>query len=300
MKIAVLLVAHGTVENLEDLPEFLKTIRRGREPSPELVSEMRERYDAIWPSPLLSITRSVAAKLEARTGIPVRVAMRLWKPFPKDVLAQMASAGIDRVIVLPLAQFSTHVYADAVKADLEMLVREGARPMQLVPIGPWGRTPALIEAQSARIREVLQPLPPATREKTGLVLTAHSLPSSVIAAGDPYEQEFLGAVEDIKAKIATLAWHVRHAYQSQGAGGGEWLGPDLRTVMEAARGAAFLRMVVAPIGFLADHLEILYDLDIEAKTRAEGMGLELTRTRSLNDDDDFIDVLEGLVRPHLS
>jgi ferrochelatase len=299
MKAAVLLVAHGTVENLSDLPAFLRNVRRGREPSEELVAEMRERYEAIWPSPLLAITRSVATKLEARLGFPVRAAMRLWKPFPKDALEQMATAGIDRVIVLPLAQFSTHVYVDAVKRDLEALVRDGGRPMEIAAVGPWGRTPALLDAQAARIRAVLQPLPPASREKTGLVLTAHSLPSSVIAAGDPYEKEFLAAVEELKPRIADVAWHVRHAYQSQGADGGDWLGPDLRTAMEAARLAAFVRVVVAPIGFLADHLEILYDLDIEARARATGLGLELQRTESLNDSEDFIDVLEGLVRPHI-
>ncbi len=301
MTLAVLLVAHGTVESLDDLPAFLKNVRRGKDAPDDLLKEMRFRYEAIGgKSPLLAITRSLASKLEARLGVPVRAAMRLWKPYPRDVLAQMSNAGIERVVVLPLAQFSTHVYIEAVERDLAELVREGARNMELLPIGPWGQTPALLDAQAARIRAVLQPLPPASREKTGLVLTAHSLPTSVIAAGDPYEKEFLASVEGIKQRVAMVAWHVRHAYQSQGAGGGEWLGPDVRTVMEAARGAAFVRVVVAPIGFLADHLEILYDLDIEAKDRATGLGLQLSRTESLNDADDFLDVLEGLVRPHVS
>jgi ferrochelatase len=301
MTVAVLLVAHGTVESTDDLPAFLKNVRRGNDAPDDLVQQMRYRYEKIGgKSPLLEITRSVAAKLEARLGLPVRAAMRLWKPYPRDVLAQMSNAGIERVIVLPLAQFSTHVYVEAVRHDLAELVSEGARNMELVPIGPWGQTPALLDAQAARIRAVLQPLPAASREKTGLVLSAHSLPSSVIAAGDPYEKEFLASALGIKQRISMVAWHVRHAYQSQGVGGGEWLGPDLRSVMEAARGAAFVRVVVAPIGFLADHLEILYDIDIEAKERATGLGLELSRTESLNDADDFIQVLEGLVRPHVS
>jgi ferrochelatase len=130
MKTAVLLVAHGTVESVEDLPAFLKNVRRGRDAPPELVAEMTKRYQAIGgQSPLLRITQSVATKLEARLGIPVRACMRLWSPYPKDLLAQMSSAGIERIIVLPLAQFSTHVYVEAVKKDLAELVREGGRQM---------------------------------------------------------------------------------------------------------------------------------------------------------------------------
>src|SRR5438094_927907 len=107
MKTAVLLVAHGTVENTDDLPAFLKNVRRGREASSELVAEMTKRYQAIGgQSPLLRITRSVASKLEAKLGIPVRASMRLWSPYPRDFLAQMSTAGIERVVVLPLAQFS--------------------------------------------------------------------------------------------------------------------------------------------------------------------------------------------------
>lgn len=300
MKTAVLLVAHGTVEDVRDLPAFLKNVRRGREAPPELVAEMNKRYAAIGgSSPLLAITRSVAAKLEARTGLPVRAAMRLWAPYPRDVLAQMQSAGIERVVVLALAQFSTHVYVEAVKKDLAQLVRDGGRQMEIVAIEAWGSDPALLDAQAQRIRDVLQPLPPATREKTGLVLTAHSLPKHVIDAGDPYEKEFLAAVEGIKQRIANLAWHVRHAFQSAGADGGDWLGPDLDATIDAAKGAAFARLAIAPVGFLADHLEILYDIDIEAKTYASVLGIELVRTESLNDADDFIDVLVGLVRPYI-
>jgi protoporphyrin/coproporphyrin ferrochelatase len=285
MKSAVLLVAHGTVSDLSELPAFLRVIRRGKDPSPELIAEMRRRYEAIGQSPLLSITASVAKKLEARVKMPVRVAMRLWKPFVRDVLRDLMSDGIERVIVLPLAQYSTHVYGDAAKKTLGELVREGGRNIMLECVKPWGSKEKLLDAFAKRIA-----LPEP--DKTLVVFTAHSLPKSVIDAGDPYEKEFLASVKALRDRIS--APHAMHAFQSQGADGGDWLGPDLKSAIEVARENEFSKMLIAPIGFLADHLEILYDIDIEARALAKGIAL--SRTESLNDSDDFISVLEDLIR----
>jgi ferrochelatase len=296
MKRAVLLVAHGSPDDLADMPAFLRNVRRGRDAPESLVLEMRKRYEAIGgSSPLLSITRSVAKKLEARVRVPVRVGMRLWRPYARDVLAELARDGIERVVVLALAQHSTHVYNDAVRKARDELVREGGKNVELEPIDAWGRTPALLDAQAKRIREKMAPLSEAERNETLLVLTAHSLPRSVIAAGDPYEREFVASAMAVRERVADLAPHAMHAYQSQGEGG-DWLGPDLVCTLDIAKARGFRRLIVAPIGFLADHLEVLYDIDIEMKARAEQRSLDLVRTPSLNDADDFIDVLAGLVR----
>lgn len=268
---ATLLVAHGTVEDIADIPAFLKNVRRGRDASPELVREMTHRYRAIGKSPLLDITRSVAKKLEARTKIPTRVAMRLWKPTIADVLSEIDA---DEITVLSLAQHSAHVYEAAVKRD--------AGTKKIRGVGNWGSHPKLLDAFAKRIRAIMTP-------ESLLVLTAHSLPTSVIASGDPYEKEFLASVEGIRARVGKATY----AFQSQGADGGDWLGP---TLQETIANANERRVVVAPIGFLADHLEILYDIDIEARALAKERGIELLRTQSLNDDEDFIDVLEELVR----
>jgi len=283
MKRAIVLVAHGTIESTDDLPEFLRAIRHGRDAPPELLEEMRRRYDAIGRSPLLDITRSLAKKLENRTKTAVFVAMRLSKPWLADVLAEVARK-FDRAFVLPLAQYSTHVYAEAARAS------RGSLAIEVADL--WGRTPALLDAYAHRVREAMAAM---DKEKTLLVLTAHSLPKSVIDAGDPYEREFLASAAGVIERVNDVAPNATHAYQSAGAGGGplrtEWLGPDLDDVL---RNANAERVVVCPIGFLADHLETLYDIDIAAKNTAKSLKIELFRTPSLNDSDDFVEVLAGL------
>ena len=296
MNEAVLLVAHGTVDDLADLPAFLRNIRRGHEASPELVAELRRRYEAIGgSSPLLGITRSLAGKLEARLGVPVRMAMRLWSPYPKDVLAELAA---ERVVVLALAQHSAAVYLDAVK--------EAATPgTELVGVPDWGRAPALVDAFASRVRDAVRGWSDEERRETALVLSAHSLPRSIVDAGDSYEREARGAADAVAAKVRDVLPDARVAFQSQGLATGPggkpvaWLGPDLPSTFDAVVKDGKRRVLVAPIGFLADHVEVLYDLDLEAKAQAEERGLQFFRTASLNDDDAFVSVLEGLVRPRL-
>lgn len=296
MKEAVLLIAHGTVDDLGDLPAFLRNIRRGHDAGAELVAELRRRYEAIGgSSPLLEITRSVTAKLEAQLGAPVRMAMRLWKPYPKDVLAELSA---ERVVVLALAQHSASVYLDAVK--------EAAPPgTELVGVPNWGREPALIDLFAAKVRHAVRAWSDAEREDTALVLSAHSLPQFIVDAGDSYEDEARAAAEAVAEKVRDVLPDARIAFQSQGMSTGPrgkpvvWLGPDLPTVFDAVARDAKHRVLVAPIGFLADHVEVLYDLDLEAKAQADARGLRLFRTASLNDDDGFVSVLANLVRPHL-
>jgi ferrochelatase len=296
MKEAVLLIAHGTVDDLADLPAFVRNIRRGHEPSPELVAELRRRYEAIGgSSPLLGITRSVTAKLEARLGVPVRMAMRLWRPYPKDVLAEL---GADRVVVLALAQHSASVYVEAVK--------EVAPPgTEIVAVPNWGQDPALVEAFAEKVRGAVRSWSDAERNDTALVLSAHSLPKAIVDAGDPYEREARGAADAVAARVRDVLPDARIAFQSQGMSTGPggrpvvWLGPDLPATFDAIAAEGRHRVLVAPIGFLADHVEVLYDLDIEAKAQAEARGLRLFRTESLNDDDAFVSVLAGLVHPLL-
>jgi len=296
MREAVLLIAHGTVDDLADLPAFLRNIRRGHEASPELVAELRRRYDAIGgSSPLLGITRSVTAKLEARLGVPVRMAMRLWKPYPKDVLAEL---GAERVVVLALAQHSASVYVDAVTA----VAPPGT---EIVGVPNWGQEPDLVAAFAEKVRDAVHTWSEDERRETVLVLSAHSLPVAIIDAGDPYEREACAAADAVAARVRDVLADVRIAFQSQGMSTGPggrpvaWLGPDLPATFDAIAKEGKRRVLVAPIGFLVDHVEVLYDLDLEAKALAEARGLAFFRTESLNDDDAFVSVLAGLVGPHL-
>jgi ferrochelatase len=292
MREAVLLVAHGTIDDLDDLPAFLANIRRGRPAPPELGAELRRRYEAIGGrSPLNAINREVARKLEARIGVPVRLANRLWRPYTKDVLEEIAKTGIERVAVVPLAQHSAHVYA----AD----ARAAGVSIELACAENWGRSDALCRAFAKRILDALASAGDDAR--TTVLMTAHSLPRAVVAAGDPYEREVRAASQIIEAMVHEHR-DVRCAlaFQSQGFGGGEWLGPDVKSALDecAARGDRLV--VAAPVGFLADHVEILYDMHVEARAMAEERRMKLEVTASLNDADDFIEVLAQVARPLLS
>jgi ferrochelatase len=301
LKTAVVLIGHGTVDDLDDLPPFLTAIRRGHPAPPALIAEVRRRYEAIGgKSPLTSICRDVAARLEARVGVPVRIAMRLWKPYPKDVLSELLHEGVERVVVVPLAQHSAHVYAEAVETAARELALEGRGSLQVTSAQNWGREPALTRAFAGEIRRALAETPEPMRETTLILMTAHSLPLAVIRGGDRYEDEVRASAGAISAELGPKVPAIAVAFQSQGMGGGEWLGPDLPTSLDAARAAGKKNVLVAPIGFLADHVEILYDLDIEAKALAKERGLSLARTRSLDASPGLIDALENVTRPLLA
>lgn len=300
---AVVLVAHGTVDSLDELPEFLKNIRRGHAAPPELLAEVRRRYEAIGGrSPLNSINQQIAVRLEERLGMPVRFANRLFRPYPREVLPELVQAGVKRLVVVPLAQHSAPIYGEAVKAA----VNEAGLDLEVVAAPNWGQTPELTEAFARSIVTALDAVPDGERDRTSLLLTAHSLPVSIIEAGDPYETELRASAESVAKRVRELApgRFVDHlvAFQSQGMSTGPggrpmaWLGPDLRSRLEilAARGRK--EVVIAPIGFLADHVEILYDLDIEARGWADELGITLRRAPSLNASDGLVDALATVTR----
>ena len=292
---ALLLVAHGTVENLDDLPAFVTNIRRGHAPPPELIAELRRRYAAIGGrSPLLDISRSLAQKLELRLGVPTRIAMRLWHPYPGPVATELAGAGVTSLAVVPLAQHSAAIYGDAVKKAVAQL----AIPMSVHCATNWGQSAALVQAHANEIRKVLAALPRETLAKTTLLFTAHSLPVAIIRGGDPYEKEFRASVEAVVKLLGEDAPRHVVAFQSQGIGTGmEWLGPDLQTVLGEIAKSGQKKVVFAPIGFLADHVEVLYDLDIEAREWAHGLGLEYERAASLNDSDALVETIAAVAAP---
>lgn len=295
----VLLIAHGTVDALDDLPEFLANIRRGHAAPPELVAEVRRRYEAIGgQSPLNAINRALAAALEAKLRVPVAVANRLFRPYPKEALEALAARGAKTIDVVPLAQHSAAVYAGAAEAAAREV--PGIR-VQCAP--NWGREPALIRAYADAVEAALRQVPAPS--DAALVLTAHSLPQAIIDAGDPYEAEFRGSAEDVvrelQARGVPFGEHVI-AFQSQGMSAGPggrpmaWLGPDLRSTLEAVAARGRKHVVIAPIGFLADHVEILYDLDIEAKVWAEQLGMACYRSASLNASSALVDVLSAVAQ----
>jgi protoporphyrin/coproporphyrin ferrochelatase len=289
---SLLLISHGTVDSVADLPLFLKKIRRGHDPSPELVHEVTRRYEAIGgKSPLNTISQSVAAKLAKKLGRSVRYAGRLWAPSAQDAVTQFKAEGATRVDVLTLAQYSAKIYVDHVReaaTDSGVEIRGG---------GDWGSFAPLLAAFSTRIERSMVGFAGAH-----VLFTAHSLPKAVVDAGDPYEHEVRASAAQLAQQLALApgSWSV--SFQSQGMSAGPggrpmpWLGPTLEEAFRGLLAEGKSRVLLVPIGFLADHVEILYDLDIEAQALCKEIGMEMRRTESLNDSEDFIAVLEALVK----
>jgi protoporphyrin/coproporphyrin ferrochelatase len=288
---AILLSCHGTVENTDDLPAFLSNIRRGRPVPPHLVEEVRRRFEAIGGSPLMRTTREQAAALAARTGLRVAAAGRLWHPYPKEALLRLAADGVRTVVSLPLAPQSVHIYHAPVKEAAGAI-----GGLDVIEVPSWGDEPRLIDAFLELIDEAIAKLPEEVRGGAPVVLSAHSLPQRIIDAGDPYERDFRAMAELVAARVRERGHEARIAFQSQGATNDVWLGPDLPATFRALADGGARAVVVAPIGFVADHVETLYDLDIEAKGIAEGLGLAFARASAANVRPAFIDALESVAR----
>ena len=273
---AVLLIQHGSVEDPADIPEFVRTIRRGRPTPQSIIDEVTHRWKAIGGSPLLTITRAQAAALETRLGIRTAVGGRLWKPWARNVIASLAAEGVTRVISLPLAPMSVHVYNAVAE---EACAAAGIR---CVSVPAWHEEPSLIDA----FADV------AGQNRGHLLFTAHSLPKRVIAAGDQYEVQVRRTAELVAKKLGTSDWSV--AFQSQGMDGGDWLGPDLNAAFDALATRGVREVRVCAIGFLADHTEVLYDLDVEAMGFAAARDITMTRAPSLNAHPMLIEALAAV------
>jgi ferrochelatase len=291
---AVLLTCHGTVESADDIPAFVANIRRGRPAPAEVVEEVRRRFLEIGGSPLMRITAEQGRALEARLGVPVAIAGRLWGPYPKDVIRDLALRGVTRLVSLPLAPQSVHVYHAVVR---EAAAEHPGLDVRCVP--PWGLEPALIDAFEEGIREALDAqIPEGERDAAAVILSAHSLPVRVIQSGDPYEIQFRAMAGEVGKRLAPRP--VAIAFQSQGMTGDAWIGPDLPATFARLVESGVRTALIAPIGFVADHVETLYDLDIEAQVLAKKAGLaRLGRASALNTRPRFIDALEAIARREL-
>jgi len=298
---AIVLTAHGTVENLDDLAPFISKIRRGHPAPASVVEEVRRRYEAIGgQSPLLAATRELAKKVEAKLGVPTTIAMRLWHPFPDEVVPELAKSGVTRIAVVPLAQFSASIYGEAI-AKAATAVDPS---IEVRCTDNWGVNEGLIAAQAKRVQNAIDAIAPEDRKNTRIVYSAHSLPKFLIDQGDSYERDFRASVAAIVAKVGAAAPPHLVCFQSQGMSAPgerkvEWLGPDLPGMLDQVKASGATHVIFAPIGFLADHVEILFDLDIEAKAWATERGLTASRIESLNASDDFADVIAGLAAPLL-
>ena len=302
---AVLLLAHGAPDRLEDIPEFLRHVRGGR-PLPEhAVQEITQRYARIGGgSPLRRIAEQQARALEDRLGVPVVVGMRNWKPFIAEALASLP-VEVERLVVICLAPQNSRTSVGLYRQHLERELDAGpSRPQgrpQVKFVESWHDHPQLIQAFAEKLRAGLAAMEAdVTMEADGevpVILTAHSVPESTVAAGDPYAAQ----VEQTAALVAATArlrnW--RTAYQSQGMRAEPWIGPTVESQIDELAAQGRRAVFIAPIGFLSDHAEILYDVDIQFREHALAKGIELRRSESLNDSPLLIEALATLAREQL-
>jgi ferrochelatase len=290
----VILSYHGTVADEEELPGFLKNIGRGRPAAASTIAEVARRLNLIGGSPLRRTAEAQAAALEERLGLPVRAAARLWHPYPSEVLAPWIEQGIKRVVSLPLAPQSVHIYHPDVEAAL------AGHSIELVCAPAWGNTELLHVAFLEAIAEAGRRLTADDPKRLGIILSAHSLPTRIIDGGDPYERDFRSlatAITDRLGDIGLAEATVCVAFQSEGKSGGEWIGPRLADQMARLAAGGAKDLLIAPVGFVADHVETLYDLDIEAADHARRLGFrDFQRMAGMDLREDFIDALEAVAR----
>jgi protoporphyrin/coproporphyrin ferrochelatase len=297
---AVLLMALGGPDSPENVEPYLLDLRGGRPTSPELVEEIRERYRATGgKSPVLEITRALAAKIEARRSVRVFVGLRHWHPFIAETWAEIMEHSPDCVIGICMApQYSAMTVGKYLEKLADARTDVGGGEIPVSAVKSWATHPGLVEGLTDRIEEALQRFPEGERADVSVLFTAHSLPERILRDADPYPDEVRATMDAVVARLPA-GQPASFAYQSQGRSPEPWLGPEVEPTLDALAADGVPGVVIAPIGFLSDHVETLYDIDIEFRARAEKLGLRLERTAMLNDSDALADTLAQLVDEHL-
>jgi protoporphyrin/coproporphyrin ferrochelatase len=279
---AVVLMAYGSPSEPEDVRPYLEDVRGGRPVSDEAVEELAERYRRIGGrSPLDDVTEAQRAALEQELGAPVFVGMKHWRPRIAEAVEAALAAGATRIVGLVLAPHYSRLSIGGYRERLEKALADRAG---LVLVESWHDEPAFIDALAERVRGT----------DAWVVFTAHSLPERIVDDGDPYRDQLLETARLVAERAGVERWSF--AFQSASPTGEPWLGPDLLEELERLRAEGVDKVLTAPVGFVSDHLEILWDLDVEARERAVELGLEWARTESLNDEPVFVHALAELVR----
>ena len=291
-KSAILLLAHGSPDSPADIPEFMKHITGGRPVPDTVIKEITHRYSLIGKSPLTEITVRQAEALQSKMGLPVYVGMRNWKPFISDAVQQITANGIEKVVAICLAPQNS---STSVGLYSKALAEERKPGLSVQFVESWHDQPLLIQAFAERLEPVWRQASAEMGSALPVIFTAHSVPMRTIHAGDPYEKQVKETAQLVAQNIAGLTPELRHfAFQSQGMTGGPWLGPTVETVMLEQKRRGHKGVVIAPIGFVCDHVEVLYDIDINFRQFANEQQLKLWRPESLNTSPTFIAALAKL------
>ena len=297
-KSAILLLAHGSPDSPADIPEFMKYITGGRPVPDAVMKEITHRYSLIGKSPLTEITMRQAEALQASLGLPVFVGMRNWKPFISGAVQQMVGNGINKVVAICLApqnsSTSVGLYSKALGDE-----RKPGLAVQFVE--SWHDHTLLIQAFAERLEPVWRQASAEIGSALPVIFTAHSVPMRTISAGDPYEKQTKETAQLVARRITGLTPELQHfAFQSQGMTAGPWLGPTVESAMLEMKKQGHTGVVIAPIGFVCDHVEVIYDIDIGFRQFAREQELKLWRPESLNISPTFIAALAKLASTRLA
>ena len=302
---AVLLMAMGGPDCLENVEPFLRDVRGGRPTPPELVEEIRERYRVTGgKSPAVAVTQEVAKKLERQLNesgdgrYRVYVGLRHWHPFIRETYAELLKESPEQVIGVCMAPQQSSLSTGAYRKKVEEARAELLDQTEVTYVGSWNRHPRLIAAIVENIRKGLLAFPADVRTSVPVLFTAHSLPERIVAMKDPYPDEVKGTVEAVTQFLGSQPTYF--AYQSQGRSSEPWLGPTVESMLETMQLAGHRRALVAPIGFICDHVETLFDIDIELKQLAANKDIHLERMAMLNDSLPLIETLRDILTAHES
>jgi protoporphyrin/coproporphyrin ferrochelatase len=291
----VLLLAHGSPDTATeaDIREFLKNVTGGRTLPDAAVEEIRHRYEQIGRSPLTEITMRQAKALERELGSRVYVGMRNWRPFIADAVKQMAADGVREAVAICLAPQNSRTSVGLYRKALE---DDGGVPFKVEFVQSWHDHPKLIAAFAEKLLPAWKRACEESGVEVPIIFTAHSVPSRTVADGDPYENQARETARAVAlaCDLSESAWCC--AFQSQGISGGPWIGPTVEETILALKNQGTTAVLIQPIGFVCDHVEVLYDIDIAFKKFAEENGMKLWRTESLNESPAFIAALAELVR----
>jgi protoporphyrin/coproporphyrin ferrochelatase len=296
----VLLLAHGAPDKLEDIPEFLLKVRGGRKLPDAAVEEIKRRYALIGGSPLLKLTNRQAEALAADMGLCVYVGMRNWKPFIADALRQIAADGVQRVVALCLAPHNSRTSIGLYRKSLAEACQQVAPSLRVEFVESWHDEPLLIAAFREKLVQAIDRARAEAGCEVPVVFTAHSVPEKTIAEGDPYQQQVRETAVLLAVAVGTeYLPRYRVAFQSQGMTPEPWIGPSVESQIDEIAAAGHRYVLLAPIGFVSDHVEILYDVDILFRDCGKARGVTVLRTESLNDSPLFIRALASIVRARI-
>ncbi len=290
---AVLLLAHGAPDRLEDIPEFLLNVRGGRKLPEASVQEIAHRYSLIGGgSPLLRVTNRQAEALADRLGLRVYVGMRNWKPFIADAVRRLSEDGVERLVAICLAPQNSRTSIGLYRKHLTDATQELAPHLQVEFVENWHDNNDLVAAFTEKVTAALGRIEDTTGESVPVIFTAHSVPQRTIEAGDPYQTQVMETARLVAQRAVLGNWRV--AFQSQGMTAEPWIGPTVECQIDLLAAAGHRHVLLVPISFVCDHVEVLYDVDITFRDYGRAKGVTVWRSESLNDSPLLIQALAGI------